>query len=125
MTQKIYTKLGDTGKTSLAGGQKVAKNHEQLNACGTVDELNAWIGLIRSYDLSKQEKDTLISIQKHLFLLCSDLGYDKENAKTKRNNTPLLGNDKVDFLENKIDKMNETLPVLTNFIIPGGYIPAA
>ncbi len=126
MAKKIYTKYGDLGKTNLINGQKVAKNHEQLNACGTVDELNAWVGLIRSYDdVSEQEKHTLMSIQKDLFSLCADMADDKGNATSKMTPSPLLGDNNVDFLENKIDKMDKTLPELNSFIIPGGYMPAA
>ncbi|HHZ65007.1 MAG TPA: cob(I)yrinic acid a,c-diamide adenosyltransferase [Flavobacteriales bacterium] len=116
---KIYTKKGDAGQTSLLGGTRVSKNHIRIEAYGTVDELNAHIGLIRDSQKDDQINDTLINIQNCLFTVGSILASDPDKAKA---NIPDLLETDVQFLEKEIDRMNETLPDLKNFILPGGNL---
>ncbi len=120
MEWKIYTKQGDKGGSSLLGGHKVKKNHARLEAYGTVDEMNSWVGMIRSYPLNDNEKDILIQIQRRLFMVGSYLAYDEENAKAPVQDLPMIREENVECLEKEIDRMNDELPDLTNFIMPGG-----
>src|SRR5258706_530582 len=118
MTEKIYTKKGDTGKTSLIGGTRVSKNHIRIEAYGTVDELNSWIGLVREETKDKATKDILFRVQNKLFDTGSLLAADPENNKMK---LPQLSEADVVLLEKEIDKMNEALPPIKNFLLPGGH----
>ncbi|MFO7879056.1 MAG: cob(I)yrinic acid a,c-diamide adenosyltransferase [Bacteroidota bacterium] len=120
MDNKIYTKQGDKGGTGLLGGHKVRKNHKRLEAYGTIDELNSWIGMIRSYPAKQHEKDILIQIQRRLFMIGSYLAWDKEKATQKIEDLPMIKEQNVECLEKEIDKMNDDLPELKNFIMPGG-----
>ena len=115
---KIYTKTGDKGKTSLFGGKRVPKHHMRIDAYGTVDELNSYIGLIRDQDIDKNSIDTLIEIQDRLFTLGSILATEPENTKVK---IPQIDIADVTLLENEIDAMNEVLPEMRSFILPGGH----
>ena len=123
MSKKVYTKTGDKGTTSLLGGTKVSKDDWRLEAYGTVDELNSFIGLlsdsmignIRSFDKSLSQLDT---IQNTLFIIGSCLSYDslgKERMKLQE-----ISDSNITELENWIDEMDSNLPELKNFIIPGG-----
>ncbi len=116
---KIYTKKGDTGQTSLLGGTRVSKSHIRIEAYGTVDELNSHIGLIRDSQNDDDINTSLINIQNCLFTVGSILASDPNKAKAK---IPDLVESDVEYLEIEIDKMNETLPDLKNFILPGGNI---
>lgn len=117
---KIYTKTGDKGQTSLIGGTRVPKYHERIEAYGTVDELNSFIGLIRDHaDVDKHSIEVLIEIQDRLFTLESHLAEDPEGVLTRK--MPELKEDDVVLLEKEIDKMNESLPALSSFILPGGH----
>ena len=118
MTEKIYTKKGDTGKTSLIGGTRVSKNHVRIEAYGTVDELNSWIGLLRD-ETDETTKEILLKVQNKLFDTGSLLAADPEHNKMK---LPQLSEDDIVLLEKAIDKMNETLPPLKNFLLPGGHV---
>lgn len=118
MTEKIYTKKGDEGKTSLIGGTRVSKNHVRIEAYGTVDEANSWIGLLRDEINDEATKAVLIRIQNRLFDTGSLLAADPEHNKMK---LPQLSEDDVVLLEKEIDKMNETLPPIKNFLLPGGH----
>lgn len=115
---KIYTKTGDKGKTSLVGGTRVPKYHQRIEAYGTVDELNSYIGLIRSGEVEENEKQILIKIQNTLFNLGAVLAL--ENEKKDKIKLPQVNSDDVELLEKEIDKINEELPPLNNFILPGG-----
>lgn len=115
---KIYTKGGDKGETSLLGGRRVPKHHLKIEAYGTADELNAFIGLLRDQDIDGHYKDMLLEIQDRVFTAESLLACD---AGCKPENLPHLNDDDILLLENEIDKMNEALPELTNFILPGGH----
>jgi cob(I)alamin adenosyltransferase len=118
---KIYTRTGDAGKTALIGGTRVAKYHDKIEAYGTVDELNAFVGLIRDHTQTDEESQKmLIEIQDRLFTLESHLAEDKEAIVAKP--MPPLHQEDVLQLEQEIDRMNESLPPLANFILPGGHI---
>lgn len=122
---KIYTKTGDKGTTGLYGGTRVPKYHLRIEAYGTVDELNSNIGLIRDQKISEHINTTLLRIQNDLFTLGSMLATPEEKKILKsgkdRLNIPKITNESVQFLENEIDLMNEDLPAMTHFILPGGH----
>jgi cob(I)alamin adenosyltransferase len=115
---KIYTKTGDKGETSLLGGTRVPKYDLRIEAYGTVDELNSHIGLLR--DKSPEEKitDLLVIIQDRLFSIGSNLAMEPGNTKFK---IPQILESDIEFLEQAIDAMNETLYPLHSFILPGGH----
>ncbi len=115
---KIYTKTGDKGQTSLIGGPRVAKHHMRIEAYGTVDELNSHIGLIRDQQIDAHSKSILIEIQDRLFTIGSLLASDPEKSRMK---VPDLLETDVTLLENEMDKMNESLPEMHSFILPGGH----
>jgi cob(I)alamin adenosyltransferase len=114
---KIYTKTGDKGFTSLIGGTRVAKHHLRIESYGTVDELNSYIGLIRDQDITGHDKEILKQIQDRLFTIGSSLAADPERSKMV---IPDLHMADVELLEQEIDAMNEQLPELRHFILPGG-----
>ncbi|MDB5158056.1 MAG: cob(I)yrinic acid a,c-diamide adenosyltransferase [Mucilaginibacter sp.] len=114
---KIYTKTGDKGFTSLIGGTRVPKHHLRIESYGTVDELNSYIGLIRDQDLAAHDKDLLKEIQDRLFTIGSSLAADPEKSKMV---IPDLHISDIELLEMEMDTMNETLPELKHFILPGG-----
>lgn len=114
---KIYTKTGDKGFTSLIGGTRVPKNHIRIESYGTVDELNSYIGLIRDQEISMHDKDLLKQIQDRLFTIGSSLAADPEKAKMM---IPDLHTEDIELLESEMDTMNEFLPGLKHFILPGG-----
>lgn len=115
---KIYTKTGDKGETSLIGGKRVPKYHMRIEAYGTVDELNSFVGIIRDQDIDPHYKNILLNIQENLFIAESILAKDDQ---AQNNNLPCLREDDILQLETEIDKMNEELPELHNFILPGGH----
>lgn len=115
---KIYTRTGDKGETSLIGGKRVPKFHQRIEAYGTVDELNSFVGLIRDQEIDPFERKTLIEIQDRLFTIESILASDTDNLTRK---LPELFELDITFLENEIDRMNSFLPELKNFILPGGH----
>ena len=114
---KIYTKTGDKGLTSLIGGTRVPKNHIRIESYGTVDELNSYIGLIACQEIDAHYKDVLKEIQDRLFTIGASLAADPEKSKMK---IPDLLEEDITFLEEKIDEMNEALPALKHFVLPGG-----
>ena len=111
---KIYTKTGDKGTTALIGGTRVPKYHPRIEVYGTVDELNAFVGLLRDQDIDKHSKQLLIEIQNRLFILESLVAYD---TATKAANLPTLSDTDVELLEKEMDSMNEKLPELTSFVL--------
>ncbi len=119
MTMKIYTKTGDKGTTSLIGGTKVPKSHLRIEAYGTVDELNSCIGLCRDLLKNKKSRKLLLEIQDRLFTIGSSLACDPERETKMK--IPDLQEADVELLENEIDKMNEALPPMKSFILPGGH----
>ncbi len=119
MAFKIYTKTGDLGKTSLIGGTKVAKSHLRIESYGTVDELNSYIGLINDLVDDIQSRKLLREIQDRLFTIGSSLACDPE--KEPHMKIPDLHDDDITLLEREIDKMNDVLPEMKSFILPGGH----
>ena len=116
---KVYTKTGDKGQTSLLGGNRVAKYHERIEAYGTLDELNSWIGLIRTAPNDTQTDVLLEQIQNYLFNMGSHLAAENETGKAYL--TPLNPN-AHEALEQEIDRMDAQLEPLKNFILPGGSV---
>jgi len=115
---KIYTKKGDQGETSLIGGTRVLKNHERIEAYGTVDELNSWIGLIRDQDIAAESIAILVMVQDRLFTIGSLLAEDPGKSRMKL--PPLQEADTL-ALELEMDRMNEELPEMRSFVLPGGH----
>ena len=119
MAFRIYTKTGDQGNTSLIGGTKVLKSHLRIEAYGTIDELNSYIGLCRDLVATENERAFLREIQDRLFTIGSTLACDPE--KDSKLKIPDLIENDITLLENEIDKMDQSLPEMRNFIIPGGH----
>jgi len=119
---KIYTKTGDKGSTSLIGGKRVPKYHDRIEAYGTVDELSAWIGLVRDQQIDEHSQKVLLEIQDRLFTIESLLASDSDPDEL---NLPSLRGEDVVLLENEIDQMNSYLPELKSFILPGGNVVAS
>lgn len=118
---KIYTKKGDLGETSLIGGKRVKKNHLRIEAYGTVDELNSFIGLIRDSSEEQEQENFLITIQNRLFTVGSALA----SADGSKMNIPQLEEQDITQLEEAMDKMDAELEALKNFILPGGDLTAS
>ena len=115
---KIYTKGGDKGNTSLLGGTRVPKYHERIEAYGTVDELSAFVGMLRDQHISCYYKDNLLNILEKLFIIESNLASDKPESIAS---LPKIRERDILLLEKQIDEMNEKLPELKMFILPGGH----
>lgn len=115
---KIYTKTGDSGTTSLLGGARVSKAHIRIEAYGTVDELNSYIGLLRDQEVNTNRKDLLKEIQDRLFTLGADLATEPGKDKVVK---PDLFEHDVTLLEEEMDKMDKELPALKSFVLPGGH----
>lgn len=115
---KIYTKTGDKGQTSLIGGTRVPKHHIRIEAYGTVDELNSWIGLLRDVIAEAHVQKILIEVQDRLFTIGSSLAADPEKSKMK---LPELKEEDVTLLEKEIDAMDAVLPPMKSFVLPGGH----
>ncbi|MGM5470781.1 cob(I)yrinic acid a,c-diamide adenosyltransferase [Flavobacteriaceae bacterium LMO-SS05] len=122
---KIYTKTGDKGTTALFGGTRVPKHHIRIESYGTVDELNSYIGLIRDQEIDEHHKEVLVTIQDKLFTVGAVLATDPEKSILKngkaRLNIPKVAELDVKQLEDEMDKMNEDLPPITHFVLPGGH----
>ena len=117
---KIYTKTGDKGNTSLIGGTKVSKSNTRINAYGTVDELNAFIGLLGDQLTDKHNAGILREVQDRLFTIGSSLACDPHKEVAMK--IPDLNTADILLLENEIDAMNEKLPEMRSFILPGGHV---
>lgn len=115
---KIYTKTGDNGSTSLFGGDRLLKSDIRVEAYGSVDELNSYVGLLADKLIATDFSIHLQKIQNILFNIGSILATVDEQYKSK---LPELKNEYIDFLENQIDRMQEKLPVMTQFVLPGGH----
>ena len=114
----VYTKTGDKGSTGLIGGTRVPKNHARLEAYGTIDELNSFIGLIRSFEIGEEDKKMIISIQSKLFTIGAYLATDTSvsNMRSKLD----YKEEHIEELEGEMDRIENALPPLTNFVLPGG-----
>ncbi len=115
---KIYTRKGDEGKTSLIGGTRVSKAHLRIDAYGTIDELNSYIGWIRDIAGKNQYNDVLLNIQDRLFTMGSLLAMDPDSGRMQ---LPQLSETDVMLLEKEIDSMDSQLPEMKHFILPGGH----
>ncbi|WP_290792457.1 cob(I)yrinic acid a,c-diamide adenosyltransferase [Flavihumibacter sp. UBA7668] len=120
MALKIYTKTGDTGTTSLIGGTKVPKSHIRIDSYGTVDELNSYIGLCNDQLTDSASKLMLKEIQDRLFTIGSSLACDPEREPLMK--IPDLKESDIVLLEQEIDRMNENVPRMRSFILPGGHV---
>ncbi|MGZ0017614.1 cob(I)yrinic acid a,c-diamide adenosyltransferase [Yeosuana sp. AK3] len=122
---KIYTKTGDQGTTALFGGTRVPKHHIRIESYGTVDELNSHLGLIRDQDINQHYKNILMHIQDRLFTIGAILATDPEKNILKngkeRLNIPKISSEDIERLEQEMDVMNEALPPMTHFVLPGGH----
>ncbi|MES2616557.1 MAG: cob(I)yrinic acid a,c-diamide adenosyltransferase [Bacteroidota bacterium] len=118
---KIYTKKGDKGQTSLIGGDRVAKHHIRIESYGTVDELNSYIGLLRSFVKDTMNPQVLSEIQDRLFTVGSLLA----SAPGSKMIVPDLHEADIELLEQKMDAMNAELPELKSFVLPAGSAEVA
>lgn len=122
---KIYTKTGDKGTTALFGGTRVPKHHIRIEAYGTVDELNSHIGLIRDQNIDIISKEILINIQDKLFTIGAIMATDPEKATLKngkkRLDISLISDKDIELLEKTMDEINEKIPPMTHFVLPGGH----
>jgi len=119
MALKIYTKTGDKGTTSLIGGTKVPKSHLRIEAYGTVDELNSYIGLCIDLLEDQASKNILLEVQDRLFTIGSSLACDP--IKEPKMRIPDLKAADVHLLENEINRINEVRPAFKSFILPGEH----
>ncbi len=117
---KIYTKKGDTGETSLFGGQRVRKDHVRIEAYGTVDELNSILGTVISHQPVQKLTEHLVEIQKELFVIGADLATPQE----KQSKVVRIKEEPIQQLELLIDELDGVLPKLTSFILPSGSLAA-
>ncbi len=118
MTLKIYTKTGDKGHTGLIGGSRVSKNNIRINAYGTTDELNSFIGLLGDLLSDEHSREILREIQDRLFTIGSSLACDPKKETAMK--IPDLKEADILLLEDEIDEMNKKLPEMKSFILPGG-----
>ena len=118
---KIYTRTGDQGITSLLGGKRIAKSSQQIVALGSLDELNASLGVVRATDLPAEIEAILVRVQNQLF----QLGAELAESQPGQSSVEPIGPSDVAYLEGTIDHVQEALPPLKAFILPGGTIPAA
>ena len=117
-SMKIYTKTGDQGTTALFGGKRVSKSDLRINAYGTIDELNSYIGLLRDQEVNQKRKEVLIEIQDRLFTIGSILATEPGNTKVK---IPSSTEADIHYLEKEIDSMDAELPPMKFFVLPGGH----
>lgn len=115
---KIYTKTGDKGSTSLIGGARVPKYHNRIEAYGTIDELMAFVALLRDQDIDEKFKVILSEILDRLMSCASILAADCSDCNVK---IPTIHPADIEFLEKQIDAMDEELEPLTSFVLPGGH----
>lgn len=120
MAMKIYTKTGDLGSTSLIGGTKVPKSHIRIDTYGTVDELNSYIGLVSDHLADAHARIVLKEIQDRLFTVGSSLACDPDKEPLMK--IPDLKESDIHLLEKEIDTMNDVLPPMKSFILPGGHV---
>lgn len=115
---KIYTKTGDQGTTSLVGGTRLSKAHVRIEAYGTVDELNAYIGLLRDQPVNEARRDLLKEVQDRLFTIGSHLASEPDQTRKR---LPDLHEEDIQLLEREMDALDAQLPPLRAFVLPGGH----
>jgi cob(I)alamin adenosyltransferase len=115
---KLYTKTGDKGETGLIGGTRVSKNDVRIEAYGTVDELNSFIGMLTTYQIPESEIAFLRLIQNNLFIVGSYLATDTSKVQLKT--ASILKPESIERIEKEIDRLDGMLPELNSFILPGG-----
>ncbi len=119
----VYTKTGDQGSTGLIGGTRVSKTDVRLESYGTVDELNAHLGLLFTYLKDEVDKNFIIKVQHKLFSVGSYLATDQKKIALNPASIILLSD--IEEIEQQIDKMDEQLSPINRFILPGGSREAA
>ncbi len=122
---KIYTRTGDGGETSLLGGGRVSKGDPRVDAYGNVDELNALLGLVAATAPEQFQSDLLESIQRDLFAIGGRLASPEPERVANVLKKAVIAPERVDALERAIDRADQTLPPLDNFVLPGGTQKAA
>lgn len=120
---KVYTKTGDKGQTSLVGGQRVSKCCERLESYGTIDELNSHIGVLITHCTDVKDQEVLTDIQGKLFVVGGYLATDTTQRDVRSGNIVTAA--MVEAVEQEIDRLQELLPPLRLFILPGGCVGAA
>ena len=123
MAFRVYTKTGDKGTTGLIGGSRVPKDHIRIEAYGTVDELNSYLGLVTDQLRDEKINNWMLEIQDRLFTVGSSLATDPEKAPKMK--LPDLHEEDIKWLEDRIDEMDDQLPEMKSFILPGGHIAAS
>ena len=123
MDFKIYTKTGDDGTSGLVGGSRVKKSDLRLEAYGTVDELNSWIGMIKAGVTENETLTLLTEIQNTLFIAGSRLATDEKGKEITANLK--IDERRIAMLEKAIDRYESDLPAIRNFILPGGNVPSS
>ena len=123
MAFRVYTKTGDKGTTGLIGGTRVAKDSLRIEAYGTVDELNSFLGLGTDQLGDPAINEWILEIQDRLFTLGASLATDPEKAPKQK--LPDLHPEDIEWLEQRIDEMDDKLPVMKSFILPGGSVAAS
>ena len=118
---KIYTKNGDRGKTSLIGGRKVSKHDLQVEAYGSIDELNSFMGLLKDYSKNDEINQVLFKVQLKLFTIGSILAQENTSSNSVILEKLNISAKDTNFIELQIDKLEKKLPKLSKFIIPGGH----
>jgi len=117
--KKIYTRTGDDGNTSLAGGRRVPKFHPRIEAYGSVDELISWIGLLRDFPGNESRKEILIYIERQLMKCAAALANEADNSKLAECLPDIAC---ISVVEEEIDRMEARLTPISKFILPGGHI---
>jgi cob(I)alamin adenosyltransferase len=123
MAFRVYTKTGDKGSTGLIGGTRVPKDHIRIEAYGTVDELNSCLGVVTDQLGDREINEWILEIQDRLFTVGSSLATDPE--KSPKMKLPDLHESDIQWLEQKIDQMDDQLPAMKSFILPGGHLAAS
>ncbi|PSK94508.1 cob(I)yrinic acid a,c-diamide adenosyltransferase [Taibaiella chishuiensis] len=123
MAFRVYTKTGDKGSTGLIGGTRVPKDHIRIEAYGTVDELNSVLGVVTDQLGDKTINEWILEIQDRLFTVGSSLATDPDKAPKMK--LPDLHESDINWLEQRIDEMDDQLPQMKSFILPGGHVAAS
>jgi cob(I)alamin adenosyltransferase len=118
---RIYTRTGDDGTTGLIGGKRVSKNSPWIEACGSLDELNALLGVVRSHALPDRVDEVLHLVQDHIFTIGAELATPEGIERSSKG----LGDEEVRRLEDEIDALEDSLQPLQRFLLPGGTIAGA